>query len=317
MTSQAMHGERPRQQPRPNRQAESLKAKERHDYNVVAAYYDANTTPLTDVFGRRALELLDLAPGQSVLEVACGSGTLLPELARRVGRHGSVLGFDQSDGMLELARQKLAAHEIHNARLIRGDAEQLNDVAPASCDRVVSVFGLMYLPDPVAALRRIKAALKPGGRAVIAVWGMPEAVPGLTLPMEAGARVLPPPPIGWLMGTGIARKVLYARLLKDKLGGGKSPMCLAPKGVLDGMLAQAGFGQIRREEPSHVFVYQNLDAYWEVLMGTPARVLIQRYSPAKVAQTKAMIGRLMAERHRLPDGRLGVPMGAVIVSGTA
>jgi ubiquinone/menaquinone biosynthesis C-methylase UbiE len=300
-----------------NPKARALKEKERHDYNAVAKYYDANTSPLTDVFGLRTVELLDPQPGDKVLEVTCGSGTMIPELARRVGPNGMVTGFDQSDGMLQLARKKAEEHGLTQVNFYQGDAEALPNVPTATYDRAMSVFGFMYFPNPVTALKKVKAALKPGGRVVITVWGMPETVPGLTLPMEGGARVLFPPPISWFMSTGLGRKMLYKQLLKDKLGGGKSPMSLAPAGLLEGYMAEAGFTHLKREEPSNVFIYKDFDEYWDVLMGTPARVLIQKYSDAKVAKTKAMITQLLHERHRMKDGRFGVPMTAVIVAGNA
>jgi ubiquinone/menaquinone biosynthesis C-methylase UbiE len=297
--------------------AQALKQKERHDYDAVAKYYDSNTTPLTDVFGKHALNLLDVNPGDRVLEVACGTGTLLPEVAGLVGPRGTVTGVDQSAEMLAIARRRVIDHQLDTVDLIQGDAEDLEHVPLSTYDRALSVFGFMYFPNPLTALRRLRAVLKPGGRVAICVWGMPEAVPGLTLPMEAGARVLFPPPISWLVRTGVARKMLYRQLLKEKFGGGKSPMCLAPEGLLEGMMVEVGFTNLKREEPSHTFTYQSFDEYWGVLMGTPARLLVQQYADAKVARTKAVIAQLLRERCSTDDGRLGIPMSAVIVVGEA
>jgi hypothetical protein len=182
---------------------------------------------------------------------------------------------------------------------------------------VLSAFGLMYVPRPLLALRGFKAALRRGGRAAILVWGRPEAVPGLTLPMEAGARVLDKPPISWLVRSDPGRRLLYRQLLSAKLGGGKSPMSLAPRGLLDGLMAAAGFTNLRREEPSRTFVYDDVEGYWEVLMGTPARVLVEQYPAPTLARARAEIARLLAERHRSLDGRLSMPMGGVIVTGDA
>ena len=298
-------------------QADCPKQKERRDYDAVAAFYDACTTPLTDAFGARAIDLLDVQPGHRVLEVTCGSGTLLPELARRVGPTGAVTGLDQSSGMLALARGRLARLGLEaTTRLVQADAEHV-PLAPASYDRVLSVFGLMYMPRPLAALRGIKTALRPGGRAAICVWGLPESVAGLALPMEAGARVLARPPVNWFVRTGLGRRLLYQQLLSDKLGGGKSPMSLAPRGLLERLMAASGFTNLRREEPSRIFMYRDVEGYWEVLMGTPARVLLEQYPAATRARARAEIVRLLDERHRSPDGRLAVPMGSVIVTGHA
>jgi ubiquinone/menaquinone biosynthesis C-methylase UbiE len=295
--------------------ADELKRKERRDYDAVAPYYDASTTPLTDVFGKYAIGLLDVQPRQRVLEVACGTGTLLPELARRVGSHGVITGLDQSARMLALAKARLARYGLEPAaHLIQADAEQL-PVAPASFDRMLCMFGLMYLPRPLAALRRMKAALGPGGRAAICVWGLPESVPGLTLPMEVGAQVLTRPPVNWFARTDLGRRLLHRQLLSSKLGGGKSPMSLAPRGRLERLMIANGFTNVRREELSRTFIFADVDEYWDVLMGTPARILVEQYPAASVARAKAEVARLLGERHGLPDRRIGLPMGGVIVTG--
>lgn len=300
-----------------NQKAQALKAKEQQDYDAVAPYYDSYTTPLTTIFGQKSLDLLDVQPGDRVLEVACGSGVLLPAIATMVGAQGAVTGVDLSSGMLALAQRRLDQQGLSNVNLVQGDAEALINLVLAKHDRILSVFGLMYLPDPVTALKQMRALLKPGGKVVITVWGLPAATPGLTLPMVAGARVLAPRPVGWLLGRKFMRNLIHRQLLKDKPGGGKSPMCLAPAGLLEALLTKAGFSHIQRTEPSEIFVYASSDEYWDVLMGTPARMLTEQHAPAKIAKVKAMVAQMLETEYRMADGRIGMPMGAVSVSGIA
>lgn len=103
------------------------------------------------------------APGQRVLDVACGTGALALALAERVGRAGSVVGLDANPEMLAVARRKPAPIEW-----IEGAAEAL-PLAEHSFDAVASQFGLMFFRDRAAALREMMRVLRPGGRLAVAV----------------------------------------------------------------------------------------------------------------------------------------------------
>jgi SAM-dependent methyltransferase len=118
-------------------------------------------------------ELLALAapqPGERVLDVACGAGAVTAAAAQTVGPAGAVLGIDLSQAMVEAAARHLQALGLDRATTARMDAEQLA-LPDAGVDLVLCALGLMYLPDPDAALREMLRVLRPGGRAVFAVWG--------------------------------------------------------------------------------------------------------------------------------------------------
>jgi SAM-dependent methyltransferase len=109
-------------------------------------------------------------PGEQVLDVACGTGMVSVAAAQAVGVRGHVLGVDLSGRMVEAAARRARAEHLPQARFERMDAEQL-ELPDASFDLALCALGLMYLPDPQAALRELRRVLRPGARAALAVWG--------------------------------------------------------------------------------------------------------------------------------------------------
>jgi ubiquinone/menaquinone biosynthesis C-methylase UbiE len=114
--------------------------------------------------------LAQLRPGEEVLDVACGTGLVSLEAARRVAPAGRVLGTDISERMVELAALTARGAGLACLEFSRMDAESL-DLADGSFDVALSALGILYCPDPLTACREMFRVLRPGGRAVIAVWG--------------------------------------------------------------------------------------------------------------------------------------------------
>ncbi|WP_428422251.1 class I SAM-dependent methyltransferase [Methylibium sp.] len=111
-----------------------------------------------------------LAPGERVLDVACGTGLVTLDAACAVGPHGRVLGIDLSGQMVDAAAQRASARQLPNVGFARMDAERLA-LPDAGFDVALCALGLMYMPDPERALREMLRVLRPGGRLVLAVWG--------------------------------------------------------------------------------------------------------------------------------------------------
>jgi SAM-dependent methyltransferase len=116
------------------------------------------------------MALASLAPGERVLDIACGTGLVAFDAARAVGPDGHVLGVDISGRMVDFAEQRARAVNISNSRFLRMDAETL-DLPDARFDVLLCALGLMYMPDPEQAVREMRRVLRPGGRICLAVWG--------------------------------------------------------------------------------------------------------------------------------------------------
>ena len=118
----------------------------------------------------RLLEMAALSPGESVLDLACGTGLITFPAAQAVGPTGRVVATDISDAMVAAVSAEAARRGLTNLTAQRADAESY-PFAEASFDAVLCGLGLMYVPDPRACLEGAGKVLRSGGRFVAAVWG--------------------------------------------------------------------------------------------------------------------------------------------------
>lgn len=107
------------------------------------------------------LDALSFAPGATALEVGPGDGGFLPELARRFDQ---VTALDNSQTMLDMARQRCASEGLHNVRLRLGDA--LQDIDDAA-DCVVLNMVLHHFAAPAEAVKQLAHLVKPGGSLLV------------------------------------------------------------------------------------------------------------------------------------------------------
>lgn len=110
---------------------------------------------------------LDPKPGQQILDVGCGAGQTVLQLAGAVGPAGEVVGVDIAPLLLEIARKRAARYA--NVSFIEGDA-QTSRLQAESFDAIFSRFGVMAFDDPVEAFGNLQQALKPDGRLAFVCW---------------------------------------------------------------------------------------------------------------------------------------------------
>jgi SAM-dependent methyltransferase len=124
---------------------------------------DRQLSPL----GLVAMDRLGLEPGDAVLDVGCGTGQTLLQLAERVGPDGQVIGVDIAPLLLDVARQRTTL--VPQVRLIEADAQVLT-LPDASVDAVYSRFGVMGFAGPVAAFANLRRILRPRGLLAFVCW---------------------------------------------------------------------------------------------------------------------------------------------------
>jgi ubiquinone/menaquinone biosynthesis C-methylase UbiE len=129
--------------------------------------------------------------GERVIDIGCGSGTTVVELAARVGPTGYVLGADVSKPSVEKAQERIAAAGVQQAEITLCDVS--THTFPAnSFDLVFSRFGVMFFADPVAAFANIHKAMKSDGRLAVAVFRTPQENKWATAALAAVRHLLPP-----------------------------------------------------------------------------------------------------------------------------
>lgn len=129
---------------------------------MLAAYHRAHAAEL-----RAMIAGLPLAPGDRVLDLACGDGVYSCWLAERVGPGGRVVGVDLSAAYLELARRQVARSPAGSAVSFKlADAYAL-PFADGSFDLAWCAQSMFSLPDPLGALRELRRVVRPGGAVAV------------------------------------------------------------------------------------------------------------------------------------------------------
>ena len=162
--------------------------------DVLAAKFERFRNILLDGLSYHSavpLRTLTLVPGAAALDVGCGWGDTALELARITGPQGAVLGIDCCESFLAKGRRDAAESGLRNVRFVAADV-QTYPFKP-EFDFCFSRFGMMFFSNPVAALRNVSAALKPGGRLMFVTWRAIEHNPWLAVPKAVTLEFLPPP----------------------------------------------------------------------------------------------------------------------------
>jgi len=149
-------------------------------YRRKARHYDV-TSQLLYPFGpqrthrRRAVQELRLRPGDSVVEVACGTGLNFPLIQQKIGPEGRIVGVDLTDAMLVQAQQRIDTNGWRNVSLVQADAAEFE--FPTGVDAILATYAHSLLPRAGQVIAHGAAALSAGGRWVVLDLKMPDSTP--------------------------------------------------------------------------------------------------------------------------------------------
>lgn len=246
-------------------------------WSRIAPVYEQAFEGLSGRYAVEVLRLLELRPGQRVLDVAAGTGAF-SLLAARAG--ADVLATDFAPGMIERLRRRAAAEGLANlaAEVMDGQALAVPD---ASFDASVSILGLIFFPDIPRGLGQLRRVLRPGGRAAVVAWSDPRRLRLMTLLVESIGKVAPEFPLP-------TAPPVWARLA------GAEPMRAA--------MEAAGFTQVELSTITRSKSIESPETYWRDFSSSapPLAYLFSQLGPERTAA----VGRVYMETlvAASPDG---------------
>jgi SAM-dependent methyltransferase len=223
---------------------------------------DRQLSPL----GLPAMNRLNLRPGDVVLDIGCGAGQTLLQLAERVGPGGQVIGVDVAPLLLDVARQRTKT--MPEVQLIQADA-QVVTLPDATVDAVYSRFGVMGFRDLVAAFANLRRILRPNGALAFVCWRalldneldhFPLSAAGLAAPIDT------------------------------------TPFSFADPDTIRGTLQTAGFTDIVIEPHDAMVSSGDLDAMLQVLVNVGPLGRILRESPELLPKAATRLRTALSRR---------------------
>ncbi len=153
---------------------ETYRKKARH-YDVTSRLYPAPGYPQR-AQRLRVVQSLGLCPGDTVVDIACGTGLNFRMVEEAIGPSGRIVGVDLTDAMLDRARERVDANGWGNVSLVQADAAAFD--FPAEVDAILSTYALTQVPESGKVIAHGAAALSAGGRWVVLDLKIPDNTPG-------------------------------------------------------------------------------------------------------------------------------------------
>lgn len=236
------------------------------------------------------LEAAALQPGQRVLELACGAGRVGLQAAKRVEPDGTVLCSDFSQAMVDAVAERAERLGMSNIDPRLLDAQDL-ELPDDDFDRVLCRFGYMLMADPRQALRESARVLGPDGRLVLAVWGVAEENPWLSLIINALIDHLNAP---------------------RPEPGTPGPFSLGDADRLRALIEEAGLIDVAIERIETEQTYDSLDGWWEEILEVsgPLAAMLKALPDA---DRESIHAKVVADGERFvaDDGRAVFPASIV------
>jgi demethylmenaquinone methyltransferase/2-methoxy-6-polyprenyl-1,4-benzoquinol methylase len=162
-------------------------------YTREAARYDSGIEVVRRIFGSRYLEHLEMAvdalcvqAGDTVVDLACGTGLNFERILEATGPRGRIIGVDLTAAMLDRARERVASHGWMNVELVHSDAAEYH--FPTGVQRILSTAGITLVPEYDRIIEHAAQSLAPGGRLVIYDFKIPEGWPEWRIQVQMRIR---------------------------------------------------------------------------------------------------------------------------------
>lgn len=261
--------------------------------------------------------LADLAPGNRVLDVGCGTGIASRAAAAAVGTGGAVVGIDLSAGMLAAAARRSASDiESGVLRFARMDAEELA-LEDQSFDAVVSLCAVLHFPRIDRALAEMRRVLRPGGALVVSFGAGRPSTP-VALAGHAARRAR-----SRLQGPELRAPVRLLRLVDELLPEPADDVLTTwagsdPLGRLVEEVEAAGFTHVRSRWSGHDVQFESADALWDAQIAIVTEIR-KRLGGTSLSTLRQLRDRFGAEASNVlgRGGRLVYPYGASFVRATS
>lgn len=211
-------------------------------------YFEPYFVPLY----KKALQEINIQPGDALLDAGCGSGLFS---AMAISSCVQLTGIDAAPGLLELARKRNAGYSF-----MEEDLEAL-PFASESFHFVAAFNSLQYAGNFSNALAEAKRVLLKGGKLIIGIWDKPELSEATNILKAIGSLLPPPPP------------------------GTPGPFALSEDGKIEAICAAAGMRVITKAQVPCSFYYENLDHAVKSFLGTgPAAAAVDYVSEKEVQE---------------------------------
>ena len=254
------------------------------------AYFEARARPVAE----RMLERLDPCPGETILELAAGTGLVGFAAARLVEHGGTVIVSDFSQAMVEAATRHAAELGLANVECRVLDAERLDLAEDDAVDGVLCRWGYMLMSDPAAAFSETRRVLRPGGRLSCAVFGAPDLNPWVALPSRVLRERGHMPPTD---------------------AGGPGILALSDSDRLCRLFLDTGFSEPRIEEVGFTWSFPDVDAYWKFLTDAAGAIamVVDRLDPPE----RELVRERIAEGAERFAGAAGIEIPAACLVASA
>lgn len=241
----------------------------------IASAYSEAFEKLTSQFADDVINRLSPGNGESVLDVAAGTGAFSLAAAKR---GADVMATDFAEGMVDHIQRRVDDALVHNIQTRVMDGQAL-EVADASYDMSVSIVGLIFFPDIDKGFAELKRVLKPGGRCAVVCWDHPEHFDMMKLLKQSIETAAP----DFEMPT---QTPVWARLVGEQ--------------ALEEKFLQAGFSEVDVNTIDGLLTLESVEDFWSVFIASspPMISLFAALGEEKTKRAGEVFVKLATDNHQ-------------------